>query len=155
MAIHLGRPVARRLLRPTRAAHLETRLAVLRPPRRPYSVLLPGGFALPLLLPGPRCALTAPFHPYLENPRRFAFCGTVPGVAPAGGYPAPCFQGARTFLSAWPIRWQLTERPSGLLTGVIRDFGRAASSWPRNHTGQALNAASALARISSASARQH
>jgi hypothetical protein len=30
--------------------------------------------------------------------RRFAFCGTVPGVAPAGRYPAPCFRGARTFL---------------------------------------------------------
>ena len=31
---------------------------------------------------------------------RFAFCGTFPGVAPAGRYPAPCFRGARTFLSA-------------------------------------------------------
>ena len=30
---------------------------------RPYSVLLPVGFALPLLLPATRCALTAPFHP--------------------------------------------------------------------------------------------
>ena len=30
--------------------------------------------------------------------RRFAFCGTFPGVAPAGRYPAPCFHGARTFL---------------------------------------------------------
>ena len=30
---------------------------------------------------------------------RFAFCGTFPGVAPAGRYPAPCFRGARTFLS--------------------------------------------------------
>ncbi len=29
---------------------------------------------------------------------RFAFCGTFPGVAPAGRYPAPCFHGARTFL---------------------------------------------------------
>ena len=29
---------------------------------------------------------------------RFAFCGTVPGVAPAGRYPAPPFRGARTFL---------------------------------------------------------
>ena len=29
---------------------------------------------------------------------RSAFCGTVPGVAPAGRYPAPCFHGARTFL---------------------------------------------------------
>ncbi len=33
-------------------------------PRRPYLVLLPVGFAVPSLLPGPRCALTAPFHPY-------------------------------------------------------------------------------------------
>jgi hypothetical protein len=32
--------------------------------RRPYLVLLPVGFALPLLLPVARCALTAPFHPY-------------------------------------------------------------------------------------------
>src|SRR5690606_37269470 len=32
--------------------------------RRPYLVLLPVGFALPLLLPSARCALTAPFHPY-------------------------------------------------------------------------------------------
>src|SRR5262249_24588127 len=31
--------------------------------RRPYSVLLPVGFALPLPLPATRCALTAPFHP--------------------------------------------------------------------------------------------
>jgi len=30
--------------------------------------------------------------------RRFAFCGTFPGVAPAGRYPAPCSRGARTFL---------------------------------------------------------
>jgi hypothetical protein len=32
-------------------------------PRRPYSVLLPVGFAVPLALPQARCALTAPFHP--------------------------------------------------------------------------------------------
>jgi len=32
--------------------------------RRPYSVLLPVGFALPLASPPVRCALTAPFHPY-------------------------------------------------------------------------------------------
>jgi hypothetical protein len=34
------------------------------PPCRPYSVLLPVGFALPPALPRARCALTAPFHPY-------------------------------------------------------------------------------------------
>lgn len=30
---------------------------------------------------------------------RFVFCGAVPGVTPAGRYPAPCFRGARTFLT--------------------------------------------------------
>ena len=30
--------------------------------------------------------------------RRFVLCGTVPGVAPAGRYPAPYVDGARTFL---------------------------------------------------------
>jgi hypothetical protein len=33
--------------------------------RRPYSVLLPVGLAMPLMLPCARCALTAPFHPCL------------------------------------------------------------------------------------------
>jgi len=37
-------------------------------PRRPYSVLLPVGFAVPLALPQARCALTAPFHPYRSTP---------------------------------------------------------------------------------------
>ena len=31
--------------------------------------------------------------------RRCTFCGTFPGVAPAGRYPAPYLRGARTFLS--------------------------------------------------------
>src|SRR5690606_30558879 len=38
--------------------------------RRPYSVLLPVGFALPLPLPVARWALTPPFHPYRALPRR-------------------------------------------------------------------------------------
>jgi hypothetical protein len=33
-------------------------------------------------------------------PRRFVFCGTFPGVTPAGCYPAPYVRGARTFLPA-------------------------------------------------------
>lgn len=36
----------------------------------PCLVLLPVGFALPVLSPEPRCALTAPFHPYLAAPLR-------------------------------------------------------------------------------------
>jgi len=49
----------------------------------PYLTFLREGFALPALSPGPRCALTAPFHPYRpsEPGRRFAFCGTFPGLA--------------------------------------------------------------------------
>ncbi len=46
--------------------------------------------------------------------RRFAFCGTVPGVAPAGRYPAPCFRGARTFLPRRArTRREAAIRPSG------------------------------------------
>ena len=71
--------------------------------RRPYSVLLPVGFTLPPLLPGARCALAAPFRPCprgISRPLRgrFVFCGTVPEVTLAGGWPAPFSRGARTFL---------------------------------------------------------
>src|SRR5271157_3442025 len=37
------------------------------PPLLPYLVLLRVGFALPAELLPPRCALTAPFHPYLTS----------------------------------------------------------------------------------------
>jgi hypothetical protein len=59
------------LMQPTRMTSLENRLAKgFRPlPRHPYLVLLPVGFAVPSLLPGPRCALTAPFHPYSGRSR--------------------------------------------------------------------------------------
>src|SRR5258706_12297607 len=41
-----------------------------------------------------------PAGPTSETGRawRYVFCGTFPGVAPAGRYPAPCLRGARTFL---------------------------------------------------------
>src|SRR4029077_13511630 len=59
-------------------------------------------FAMPVPLPDPRCALTAPFHPCCPLPfrvgERLVLCGTVPGVTPAGCYPAPYVNGARTFL---------------------------------------------------------
>ncbi|AEI03854.1 hypothetical protein OCA5_c27370 [Afipia carboxidovorans OM5] len=86
---------------------------------RPYSVLLPVGFAMPPPLPETRCALTAPFHPYratLAGAWRFVLCGTFPEVAFAGCYPAPYVDGARTFL---PCDLSiLQERPSGRLTGL-------------------------------------
>ena len=46
-----------------------------------------------------------------------------------------------------PIRWQLAERPSGLLTEVIRGLARSASSWPKDHAGQALNGGTSFASI--------
>src|SRR3954465_7603542 len=96
------------LEQPTRTASLTSPCGVIAfaniPRCRPYSVLLPVWFAMPFPLPDPRCALTAPFHPYrAEAPKgeggRFVLCGTFPGVTPAGRYPAPYVDGARTFLS--------------------------------------------------------
>ena len=90
-------------------------------PCHPYSVLLPVGFALPHTLPCGRCALTAPFHPCPASPKgfagRFVFCGTFPGVAPAGRYPAPFFRGARTFLPC---------NLSVIAAAVIRPTGKPA-----------------------------
>ena len=99
MAIHLGcpSPDTSRDLPGQRGPGMKP---AGKPVCRPYSVLLPVGFALPPPLPAARCALTAPFHPcpQAEACGRFAFCGTFPEVALAGGYPAPYPHGARTFL---------------------------------------------------------
>ncbi len=54
---------------------------------RPYSVLLPVGFAVPLLLPATRCALTAPFRPDRIEIRRYDFCGTFPDPSTRSGPP--------------------------------------------------------------------
>jgi len=124
-AIRLGRPL------PDASRNQPGRLVrkrLGRSPRRPYSVLLPVGFAVPSPLPGPRWALTPPFHPYspgasrrrppsrcrrrspdvriktghrmfpMSAGERSVFCGTFPEVALAGRWPAPSFRGARTFL---------------------------------------------------------
>ena len=131
MAIHLGRPLpdasrdlpGRRLGNPPAERPSEEGPRA----RRPYSVLLPVGFAVPFPSPGTRCALTAPFHPCRPLPegfgRRFAFCGTFPGVAPAGCYPAPCFRGARTFLLGRE-RIRAPRRPSGRLAPPLRYLAR-------------------------------
>jgi hypothetical protein len=94
-----GTWLAPRLARPTRAgggnAAVVTHV-------RPYPVLLPVGFALPPLLPAARCALAAPFHPCRQGLLRAGglfSVALIPGVAPAGRYPAPCSRGARTFLT--------------------------------------------------------
>ena len=61
-----------------------------KPACRPYSVLLPVGFTVPSPLPGTRCALTAPFHPYpraTQRPGRRA--GGLLSVALSLGSPPP------------------------------------------------------------------
>ncbi|TCS34267.1 hypothetical protein EDC15_104212 [Acetobacter aceti NBRC 14818] len=81
-----GTCLATRLTRPTRTEGGRTFGS--QAAYRPYSVLLPMGFALPPPLPEARCALTAPFHPYLQPAnrpgRRSVFCGTFPEVTLAG-----------------------------------------------------------------------
>jgi len=71
--------VATHLTRPTRTAMRKNITC------HPYLVLLPVGLALPLLLPGTRCALTAPFQPC----RGFRPVGGVISVALSLGSPPP------------------------------------------------------------------
>ena len=63
MAIRLGRPL------PNASRDTPERRRKNMPEARSFwsffSVLLPVGFTVPPLSPGARCALTAPFHPYL------------------------------------------------------------------------------------------
>ena len=74
----------------------------------PYSVLLQVGFTLPTSLPMPRCALTAPFHPYFgtfigqshQNYEAVYFLWHFPSVYLPRRYLAPSPFGARTFLPA-------------------------------------------------------
>src|SRR3546814_236712 len=67
-------------------------------PLPPLFGLAPGGVyrAVPVARDAVRSYRTLSPLPGIAG--RFAFCGTFPGVAPAGRYPAPCFRGARTFL---------------------------------------------------------
>ena len=58
----------------------------------PLFGLAPGGVCRAGLLPGSRCALTAPFHPCLIpcGPSAVSFCCTVRRLAPPRRYLAPC-----------------------------------------------------------------
>ena len=76
--------ITRRVWQPTRWLRTD------RPQTPPYLVLLRAGFCLPSVLPQTRCALTAPFHPYLGYPRRYIFCATIRQVTLPGRYPAHC-----------------------------------------------------------------
>ena len=85
---------------------------------RPCGALLPHPFTLTPCPREPFCVLLAQSRSFRQDhgcwQRRFTFCGTFPGVPPAGYYPAPYFRGARTFLFA--LCEHLAKRPSGHLT---------------------------------------
>jgi hypothetical protein len=97
MTIPLGCPLLNTSLRPTRTFPPENRLSLLAQGVTLLFGLAPGGVYLAASVA--ECAVGS--YPTLSPfplARRFAFCCTFPGVAPAGRYPAPCFHGARTFL---------------------------------------------------------
>jgi len=73
------------------------------------------GFAVPSVLPRARCALTAPFHPYLRHP-----CGRhvggifllhFPWARAPQALPGTVSEGARTFL---PISCEMQRSPGRL-----------------------------------------
>jgi hypothetical protein len=119
--------------RPGRRSEDRSVGALSGPTGRPYLVLLPVRFAVPSLLPRPRCALTAPFHPYRSanesavsslwhclwgRPRR-ALPGTVSPWSP--DFPLPGEPG-----SGHPAVWQGRRRLMGR--------GRQARPIPRSAT---------------------
>lgn len=115
-----GTMFAHGLEQPTRTAGLTSPRGVIAcansPLRRPYSVLLPVGFTMPVPLPEPRCALTAPFHPYFLRGGSGSF-----SVALSLGLPPPDVIRHRMSrepgLSSPAAFRHLPERPSGRLTG--------------------------------------
>ena len=99
-----GTTFARCLEQPTRTASLTLPCGVFAFANEPALPslfgLAPGVVCHAVSVAGPAVRSYRTFSP-LPPPkrRRFVLCGTVPGVAPAGRYPAPYVDGARTFLS--------------------------------------------------------
>src|SRR6202011_3686134 len=95
------------LEQPTRTASLTSPCGVFACANNPALPslfgLAPGVVCHAVSVAGPAVRSYRTFSPLLPLPRegkRFVLCGTVPGVAPAGRYPAPYVDGARTFLSS-------------------------------------------------------
>ena len=111
---HSSGPIlADRFSRPTRTARADEALPERTPARRPYSVLLQAGLAMPSPSPGPRWALTPPFHPY--RPCEHGFGGLLSVALSLGSPPAGVIRRLFTVepgLSS-PILRQ--ERPPGRL----------------------------------------
>ncbi|CDX20409.1 hypothetical protein MPLA_1190089 [Mesorhizobium sp. ORS 3359] len=89
------------------------------PSHRPYSVLLPVGFALPLLLPVARWALTPPFHPCRGRSR-----GGLLSVALSLGSPPPAVSRHRVSMEpglSSPATFRFSRaRPPGQLASAYK-----------------------------------
>jgi hypothetical protein len=84
---------------------------------------------------------------------RFVFCGTFPGVAPAGGYPAPCFRGARTFLPrSLSGSAAAVIRPAG--SPELRTIGHAVKKRHMSISGQMPRSARIFSQASLMAARR-
>jgi len=107
MAIHLGRALPR--ASSNQPGRRSGNGPEGEPSCRPYSVLLPVGFAVPRLLPAARCALTAPFHPYpaCKSETRFRV-SRIPRLSGRFGGGAVCF--------LWHFPW---GRPRRTLSGTV------------------------------------
>ena len=99
-----GTTLARRLMQPTRMTGPETGWSACA--RRVIPIRFCSRWGLPCRPCHQRRGGLLP-HPFTltrsRGNRRFTFCGTFPEVALAGRYPAPCFRGARTFLTPPPF----------------------------------------------------
>ncbi len=117
-----GAAVAGDLKQPTRVRSGDGPAVCVCRLRAPLFGLAPGGVcrAAPVTSRAVRSYRTVSPLPAGKPAGGFLFCGAVPGVAPAGCYPAPYLRGARTFLrfSAAAIRptgdAQLGTPPGGV-----------------------------------------
>ncbi len=110
-----GTTLARCLEQPTRTASLTLPCGVIAfansPRCRPYSVLLPVWFAMPVPLPEPRCALTAPFHPCPPSQLALLWRGKLGSLSrrsPGGR--------RRAVRSLWHYPWGCPRR---MLSGTV------------------------------------
>src|SRR5665213_3756531 len=98
-----GTMFAHGLEQPTRTASLTSPCGVFAESEQPALPSLfgfaPGVVCHAVSVAGPAVRSYRTFSPLLlPKKKRFVLCGTFPGVAPAGRYPAPYVDGARTFL---------------------------------------------------------
>src|SRR5215510_9719505 len=116
MAIPLGRPLPSASR--DRPGRRRGNTAAGCPACRPYLVLLPVGFAVPLPLPVARWALTPPFHPCRPASR----AGGLFSVALSLGSPPPDVIRHRVSVEpglSSPPRLPAKAQPSGRLTGRV------------------------------------